>query len=291
MSYIFELLAAEAALEVAASCNANGGFDPQRPPLFRGLQRFLILVSRMPILRILFLQNNSFVDASQIPSKIRQQTPLLINPVNPFQNMLDIWEPVKEDFFNTFPGRAAEALKRLKEILMDNTSGRRDERQALSTIFMPTPVQNTFKGYNFLPKDIIFHVEDVDNESGEDDYDCYQDDYEEDEDDSSCDEDDVDDFFPKQIVNNNRHQTREFFRKKRFGHTILTNVAAQVYLFEWMCPRNNERWIENMLKDIIFQICGKKPKNKDNGTDHKIRPFTMKVPTIASGDVEFSMGL
>jgi len=96
-SFLVELVAVSAAVQE----------DKESPDHFRAFQRFLISMAAMEKLRIIF---PAVYSVNDIPPSLMKQTPLLLNPVNPFQNM---FECVDSDFVSIITSAAEATLSKL----------------------------------------------------------------------------------------------------------------------------------------------------------------------------------
>ena len=94
--------------------------------------------------KIVFEGSDAFYQASNIPRNIRRQVPLLLNPVNPFQNLLDIWKPISDTFFEAFKVSAQQAIQRL--------DSRHCLQYNLQTIFTPQRIRPISNGIRVEPE-------------------------------------------------------------------------------------------------------------------------------------------
>ena len=76
--------------------------------IVKHLFRFWSYVKNLRSLRIFFTENYS---ESLIPAEVRLQSPLLVNPVNRYQNLLD---GLPQEFFEVFVASASNSLARLQ---------------------------------------------------------------------------------------------------------------------------------------------------------------------------------
>ena len=97
-SFFLELVAVSAAMEVEGT----------RKDHSQAFKRFLSYMVRMDQTRIVFID---FYSESEIPENLMQQTPLLLNPTNPFQNM---FECVDKDYESVITSAARVTLAELK---------------------------------------------------------------------------------------------------------------------------------------------------------------------------------
>ena len=98
-SFLIELIAAATALEVEERSNSDEYLD-----FFRN---FLTKVSDIMTLKIIFTDHYSEQD---VPGSLLSERPLLLNPVNPFQN---VFEVADETYLKSLELWARETLRRL----------------------------------------------------------------------------------------------------------------------------------------------------------------------------------
>ena len=103
-SFFIELVATRAALieeERAESKGVSVSFT-------RAFKRFLLMMINMKSLEIIFTDNYSL---EEIPCDILAESPLLLNPVNQFQNMFEVCE---EEFILTMSAAAGVTLSKMR---------------------------------------------------------------------------------------------------------------------------------------------------------------------------------
>ena len=133
-SMIFELLGTKAAMEEEQKHD--------NPSLSRAFKNFLTMVRNIRHLSITF---NDYFDQSQIPSELMQQRPYLIDPVNPYNNMLDVkGKSNMVKFFSVFEEAAVYVLGMIENGCND-----------IDTIFYPTSSLYTLRKKEnwFFPKE------------------------------------------------------------------------------------------------------------------------------------------
>lgn len=118
-SSIMEYLGARAAEESEREGNQD---------LLEGFQRFLRMIKESNGINVIW---TNFYDMSDIPSYIQRQQPLLLDPTNPYNNLLGGNNAVYLEQMSSF---ARETLSRID---MANTN--RNPRMALTKIFEPQP--------------------------------------------------------------------------------------------------------------------------------------------------------
>ena len=103
-SFFFELVATKAALveeEIAKRRGINVCIS-------QAFKRFLLMMINMRNLEIIFTDNYSI---EEIPGDLVAESPLLLNPVNQFQNMFEVCE---EEFTITMSAAASVTLSRMR---------------------------------------------------------------------------------------------------------------------------------------------------------------------------------
>ena len=106
-SSIFELLGVDA----GKNEERLRGYNPSTREAFK---RFLETVAAVDTQRIAYFENYS---RSDIPSSVWQQTPLLLDPSNPYNNLMTRFPPEARAVFKA---RAAESLRRLRNVHSDS---------------------------------------------------------------------------------------------------------------------------------------------------------------------------
>merc|ERR550539_944236 len=102
-----ELLAIQAALQ-EQEYNSN-------PSIANAFKRFLEMIRNLQKQCVLFHETVAYYKKSDIPKDILEQRPLLLDPTNPFNNLLDIRRnSTLKDLFNVFEDAAFAALKMIK---------------------------------------------------------------------------------------------------------------------------------------------------------------------------------
>ena len=99
---IFELLGAKAAMEEEQNHHNNAS-------LSRAFNGFLTMIRDIRKINIKF---DKYYDQSQIPIDIRRQEPCLMDPVNPYNNLLDVKKRSEIDTLFTLSEHAAEFVLR-----------------------------------------------------------------------------------------------------------------------------------------------------------------------------------
>ena len=102
-SSIFELLGIDAGKE-------EEDLKPGNYSIREAFRRFLQTVSTLDEQRIAHFQTYS---KSDVPTSVWQQTPLLLDPSNPYNNFIKRFPPEARAVFKA---RAAESLRRLKNV-------------------------------------------------------------------------------------------------------------------------------------------------------------------------------
>ena len=103
-SFFFELVATTAALIEEERAERQG----DSVSITRAFKRFLLMIINMKSLEIIFTDNYSL---EEIPGDLMAERPLLLNPVNPFQNVFEVCE---EDFILTMSGAASVTLSKMR---------------------------------------------------------------------------------------------------------------------------------------------------------------------------------
>eukprot|EP00092_Neocalanus_flemingeri_P017319 GFUD01018732.1.p1 GENE.GFUD01018732.1~~GFUD01018732.1.p1 ORF type:complete len:479 (+),score=114.93 GFUD01018732.1:52-1488(+) len=130
-SFFVELVAVSVAMEEEEGVEENTMLGQISPKYCSAFERFLRTMMNMEKLRIIFLDVYCEKD---ILSSLLQQTPLLLNPVNPFQNM---FECIDTDYVNLVTCAAKVTLKKLH-------SGSED----LADLFHPQNCDNLYSKIN-----------------------------------------------------------------------------------------------------------------------------------------------
>ena len=102
-SSIFELLGIDAGKE-------EERLHPVNHSIREAFRRFLQTVSTVDTQRIAYFDTYS---RSDVPTAVWQQTPLLLDPSNPYNNFMKRFPPEARAVFKA---RAAESLRRLKNV-------------------------------------------------------------------------------------------------------------------------------------------------------------------------------
>jgi len=107
-SLIMELLAAHAAIQRQENYS--------NPSITNAFIGFLEMVCNLQKQNVVFHETPvGYYKMSDIPKDILEQRPMLMDPVNPFNNLLDIRRnPTLKDLFNVFENAADTALKMIK---------------------------------------------------------------------------------------------------------------------------------------------------------------------------------
>ena len=138
-SFLIELIAAATALEVEERS------DSKSEDYLNFFRDFLTKVSKIRTLRIIFTEYYSEKD---VPGSLLSEIPLLLNPVNPYQN---VFEVADETYLTSLEAGARETLRRLH--LEDQ--GQPD----LASLFRPQ------MGHNILTyRHVTFTVEESDGD-------------------------------------------------------------------------------------------------------------------------------
>ena len=101
-SFFVELVAVSAAIE-----EEKGLENKVSPDHYRAFERFLVSMKNIDKLRIIFLD---LYREKDVPNSLTNQMPLLLNPVNPFQNM---FECINSDYINIITSAAHFTLNKL----------------------------------------------------------------------------------------------------------------------------------------------------------------------------------
>ena len=121
-SYIIEHIAVKAVEEVQEkTTNAT--------PYVEAFAWFLEKVRDIRNLKLIFTDE---YQVSDIPTSTIRQVPLLMDCVNPWNNLLDLPDKIKGKFFDTFSGCAAESINLLLK------------KQNISELFVPQPNLNDY---------------------------------------------------------------------------------------------------------------------------------------------------
>jgi len=106
-SLIMELLAAQAAIQRQENYS--------NPSITNAFIGFLEMVCNLQKQNVVFHETMAYYKMSDIPKDILEQRPMLMDPVNPFNNLLDIRRnSTLKDLFNVFENAADTALKMIK---------------------------------------------------------------------------------------------------------------------------------------------------------------------------------
>ena len=103
-SFFFELVATKAALIEEEKAKSKG----VTVSITRAFKGFLLMMINMRNLEIIFTDNYS---VEEIPGDLVAESPLLLNPVNQFQNMFEVCE---EEFITTMSAAASVTLSRMR---------------------------------------------------------------------------------------------------------------------------------------------------------------------------------
>ena len=115
-SYRFELLGVKAGQE-------EEDHNKDHPSIFRAFRLFLIKVETIDQQEVIF---TDFYDKTKIPDYIEKQRPLLMDPTNPFHNLMVNFDLSVQQLFSKY---ATESLKRLNHGFPD-----------FKSLFQPQPV-------------------------------------------------------------------------------------------------------------------------------------------------------
>ena len=126
-SFFFELVAIKAAVIEEEKVQLDASHT-------RAFKRFLLMIINMKNLVIIFTDN--FME-DEIPKDLLSESPLLLNPVNPFQNLFEVCE---DDFMATMSDCASVTLSRMRCRL---TSRR------VSAVFYPQNVERLNNAVSF----------------------------------------------------------------------------------------------------------------------------------------------
>ena len=102
-SYRFELLGVAAGQE-------EEGHNKDRPSILRAFRLFLIKVETINQQQVIF---TDFYDKAKIPGYIVKQRPFLMDPTNPFHNLMVNFDPSAQQLFSQY---ARESLYRLERV-------------------------------------------------------------------------------------------------------------------------------------------------------------------------------
>jgi len=111
-SLIMELLACQAAIQRQENYT--------NPSIANAFIAFLEMVCNLQKQNVVFHETMAYYKKSDIPKDILEQRPMLMDPVNPFNNLLDIRRnSTLKDLFNVFENAAETALKMIKNGCQD----------------------------------------------------------------------------------------------------------------------------------------------------------------------------
>ena len=141
-SFFFELVATRAALIEEERAESKG----VSVSITRAFKRFLLMMINMKSLEIIFTDNYSL---EETPGDVMAESPLLLNPVNQFQNMFEVCE---EEFILTMSAAAEVTLSKMRCPLTS---------EDFSAVFFP---QNLEKLNNISFRRAVFSLDPPDSD-------------------------------------------------------------------------------------------------------------------------------
>ena len=128
-SYTFELLGVQAGRDEEESRQTIGG----KPSILRAFRLFLKMVPDIEQQRIVFSYSEDFYSKSDTPDEILAQKPLILDPSNPYNNVMSSFPPLAQQRFSDC---AKETLRRLEAVGKEIEMGAQ-EFPHLKEIFLP----------------------------------------------------------------------------------------------------------------------------------------------------------
>ncbi len=125
-SSIMELLGIAAAKQVEKD-------NPRKPSILEAFKCFLKKVENISTQRVAFFE--MFYQKSDVPPRIWNQTPLLLDPTNPWNNFMKGFSPEAQSFFSRCAQNSLELLQKV-EMQYSRSHG----YPALIQVFRPQPV-------------------------------------------------------------------------------------------------------------------------------------------------------
>ena len=239
MSYIIKLIAVKAALEEEKEEARRGRSEPT---FVGALKKFLEKVKNLRRERIVFTDHFREAD---IPPEVRSQTPLLINPVNRYQNLL---EQASSEFLDTFTKCANQSLIRLTSLMGPNHNGGQDATMALANLFKPQPLLFEFEKKKFVMTNAIVSPVPWDGE------------------------------LPKHTVN--RQVWNDYNRQGQFSKILLVNMASNLNVYLWANPKATATDMQEQAKKVWEMMTGNtRGWIPAPGEKHESRGITFRFPT------------
>ena len=187
--------------------------------------------------RIIFTEH---FRGSEIPAEVLEQCPLLVDPVNRYQNLLEL-APL--EFFDTFVGCASKSLERLQALLSLNPIGD-VESMALIELFRP----QCGAGRSFT---IVDPFEGGFNGG----------------------------WIPLFFINHNSLAYDEALKQRHFAAIMLTNLSSFVNLYVWRFPKATDEEMMVNVHKVVDMLRGVDYRPWVPGKDrHDSRTYTFYVP-------------
>ena len=238
-SYIFELIAVQAALEEEEEAKRSRSTSTY----VGALRRFWQKIQGIRQSRVIFTDN---FHESDIPPEIRRQTPLLINPVNRYQNQLDS-EVVPPEFFKTFADCASNSLARLSASQGPHPARGDVESMALIELFKPQPLLYQFENGKFKMDQFLVGPQQWNGK------------------------------LPEESIN--RDPWSDYDRQKHFLNIILVNLSSYLKLYVWRFPNATSREMQINAQKVIDAMRGKTCNWVSSTEKHESRTLSFFVPT------------
>ena len=110
-SYTFELLGIKAGRDEEETKKKIG----QTPSILRAFRLFLRMVRDIEQQRIVFSYSGDFFSESDTPDEVLNQTPLILDPSNPYNNVMSTFSPLAQHLFSDCAKETLKKLERVKE--------------------------------------------------------------------------------------------------------------------------------------------------------------------------------
>ena len=244
MSLIFELIAVKAAIEEEAEARKRkqGGSSssPSAPTFVGAFKKFLEKVANLRRERIVFAERYRPAD---VPPEVAAQTPLLVNPVNRYQNMLD---QAPAEFFDVFAKCANQSLVRLANLSGPNRYPL-DASTKLADLFKAQPLLYQYENRKFMPAN---HLVSTGSWAGD---------------------------LPKESAN--RDVWTDFDRQRQFAKILLVNLSSQMEAQMFAKPKASPSEIKNLGEKMIDTAVGRVLNWAPTNEKHESRKFTFHIPT------------
>ena len=236
MSFIIELIAVKAAMEEQEEAKRRRS---PLPTFVGAFKKFLEKIKNLRRERIVFTDHFREAD---IPAEIRSQTPLLINPVNRYQNML---EQASSEFLDTFTKCANQSLIRLASLSGPIRSG--NQSIALTDLFKPQPLLFEFEKKKFTMTNVVIGSVPCDGE------------------------------LPKYSVN--RKPWDNYNRQLHFVKILLVNLSSYMNLHLWANPKASAADMQSQATKLVNMMTGKPNQTwYPAHENHESQSFTFRIP-------------